>query len=132
MASGTRKGEEGSRVVSFRVDASYAERLDGIAKKDRTSPGSVARRALFAYLENDDGREIGQAVQDIKAAQKRSDEAVAKASKLMERVERAIADDARRLSDSVQMLLVSAGKLTPDQAREFARRHLLDDGGKKP
>ena len=99
-------------MVSFRLDASYARRLEELASGMGTSVGDAARQAVIRVLEGDDDP---------------TPELVREALQGVGRIEHALKIEARRLSDSVQMLLVNGGKTTADDAREFARRYLLGE-----
>lgn len=121
-----RKGEgSASRVVSFRLDASHAARLDEAASRLVMSPGDVARRALLASLEGNERTALHRVVDEIQRAQLRNESTAGDLALAVEKVQRELAAGHRRLSASVQMLLVNGGKLTPEQARRFARENLI-------
>ncbi len=116
-----------SYVVSFRVDASYAKRLYERAEKAGKSPGDLVRRMLLRELENDPEDETAARLAEVLARCERLEKTVRRQTESLEEMVALLRRQSLRLSDSVQVLLVNGGKMTPDAAREFARKYLVGD-----
>lgn len=93
-----------SQPVSFRLAAEYANEIDRRAKQAGVSRGDYARQIVLAGLTNDTAEETRNRVAEIQEEVQRLRE---------------------ELLSSVNALLVYAGKVDKEQARNFVRNTLM-------
>lgn len=93
----------GTRPVSFRLDEQYLERLKKEAAKYGMSTGDYARRIVIDTLEDTDKRRMEDAMREVK---------------------REIGDLRTDLATSVVALLIGAGHVENNEAREWVQTNL--------
>lgn len=131
-------------MVSFRLDEAYCDRLHSRAERDGLSLGDAARRAVIRVLEEDDmgadaasiaaGMDsLRRAVEDLSRTNRAEalalQECLAASTDVVlgcfESAKRSRDRNGQRVTDSAQLILVYGGKLTAEQAKDLARKHLL-------
>lgn len=99
--------------ITFRLDPATAGRLEQLAREANRSPNLYARDLVTLALTAEDEVQHELALLRVELARTRA---------LIEPLGRLRGD----LASAVNLLLVKAGKLTPDQADRWVRQTLID------
>lgn len=93
----------GTKPVSFRLDEHYLERLKSVAAKYGMSPGDYARRIVLDSLENTENRKVLDELRSMKHG---------------------ISELRGDVVTATLALLVGAGKVNMEEAREWVSKNL--------